>query len=692
MKISSLKLIVFLFLIQIIAISKIIASDHVRNSTINDPEWEGLCSTSLGMSVNGQEVQPADICPGTWVKITWNRGFGCANGDDNTGKDRNFVNDANVWSVKGVTDVFRGPNGTWPSNTPPFDPFLYLSINNTSVWTSFSGLIKDQSEIYVKFAHSSNVNIHVIGNQCGSSGLCGIRQSQLDFSLRFNNSNVSIIGDNNFGIPCNSGDLEYTFDGINLLNNAVQVNVIWQLLPSNSGWSFIGGNTGPTVTINNNGFGGEPLLTATATINNPGDCNYDMVQKSIGFTRDLSSLAQPSGFVFQNGTGANGVELCENSQNIVQIPSNGNPNFTSYTWEVFSNTGNPTVTLNLTNPPAGGSSLTSANADFVEINTNMSDDLSWRARYEYTCGSGPWKNSTSYNTTQLPDRPEGIEHMLVNSDPICHNKSPRFRVLNPIPGLSYTWSTVPSNSVRTPTLNTDEVTVSALQWASHQDFLLIVSAGNLCGPGLSKAESFPINQDPDVPEFDVPGCWKYANSSDPRPNILTLTNNANGGFLYDWTFVATKNNNAVPQNRNGDETRVFTVGFTGDTPDDIDITMSVEGCNFTRSATENDPDPTFIPMDAECEGGGPIPDKRGDFNVTSDLSVYPNPTNEVLNILNATDVIASLSITSIAGEAVFSAELKPGKNIISVEAFPKGIYIAKTEYGGEVQIQKILIE
>ena len=97
----------------------------------------------------------------------------------------------------------------------------------------------------------------------------------------------------------------------------------------------------------------------------------------------------------------------------------------------------------------------------------MSDDISWRARYDFTCGAGQWKNSSSYNTTQLPDRPEGISH-LKNSSPICHDEHPEFKVNNPISGLTYDWNTVPNNSSLQLNLGTDEVTVSSpSSWSSY---------------------------------------------------------------------------------------------------------------------------------------------------------------------------------------------------------------------------------
>ena len=151
-----------------------IAEKTNSNFVLEDPEGEGLCDNSLGMSINGQEVQPWNICPGTWVKVTWNRNFPmCYNTDPNPGLDPNFnTTNQNVWSVLGVSEVFRGANGTFPVTNPsPNDP-AYITVADPSNWYSFVTLEPngDGTEIYVKFTLAYSVGIVVEANTCGGNG------------------------------------------------------------------------------------------------------------------------------------------------------------------------------------------------------------------------------------------------------------------------------------------------------------------------------------------------------------------------------------------------------------------------------------------------------------------------------------------------------------------------------------------
>ena len=79
----------------------------------------------------------------------------------------------------------------------------------------------------------------------------------------------------------------------------------------------------------------------------------------------------------------------------------------------------------------------------------------------------------------------------------------------------------------------------------------------------------------------------------------------------------------------------------------------------------------------------------------SGIVVFPNPTNNILNIATSSE-ISSMSLYDINGRAAYSckncsqAQIN-GVNTINVSTFPQGIYLLKVESGEEQFFKQISI-
>ena len=73
------------------------------------------------------------------------------------------------------------------------------------------------------------------------------------------------------------------------------------------------------------------------------------------------------------------------------------------------------------------------------------------------------------------------------------------------------------------------------------------------------------------------------------------------------------------------------------------------------------------------------------------LKVYPNPTKGKLKIDIKDDAIISCDFMDITGRKLFSKTLK-GSEEISLESYPKGIYLIKFIVNGKITTEKIILE
>jgi len=75
-----------------------------------------------------------------------------------------------------------------------------------------------------------------------------------------------------------------------------------------------------------------------------------------------------------------------------------------------------------------------------------------------------------------------------------------------------------------------------------------------------------------------------------------------------------------------------------------------------------------------------------DVMVNGDLSAWPNPTADVLNIDVAGVKVLSGELLNSAGQRVRSITLRPGRNAISVNGSPSGLYLLRAAEGRTVRV------
>ena len=80
-------------------------------------------------------------------------------------------------------------------------------------------------------------------------------------------------------------------------------------------------------------------------------------------------------------------------------------------------------------------------------------------------------------------------------------------------------------------------------------------------------------------------------------------------------------------------------------------------------------------------------------NNNSEIIIYPNPTNGIINIiLPDNKFIANLEISDITGKIIYSQQLKNKKNIIDLSNYKSGIYFATIIFNNSVVNTKFIIK
>jgi hypothetical protein len=77
-------------------------------------------------------------------------------------------------------------------------------------------------------------------------------------------------------------------------------------------------------------------------------------------------------------------------------------------------------------------------------------------------------------------------------------------------------------------------------------------------------------------------------------------------------------------------------------------------------------------------------------NLSTEMTVYPNPTTGQLTISNYSNTITNLSITDLSGKIVMS--LKPTSKVIDLSGIENGLYLLKIEDGSHAFAQPIIKE
>lgn len=99
-------------------------------------------------------------------------------------------------------------------------------------------------------------------------------------------------------------------------------------------------------------------------------------------------------------------------------------------------------------------------------------------------------------------------------------------------------------------------------------------------------------------------------------------------------------------------------------------------------------DDAFVFMIDDIEIDNPEP-VSAEINALQPVSVYPNPTSNYLNIINAQN--ANVEIINITGQTVMSIENLNHHQIVDVSTLSPGTYFIKINDGNEIEHKKIVI-
>jgi len=73
-----------------------------------------------------------------------------------------------------------------------------------------------------------------------------------------------------------------------------------------------------------------------------------------------------------------------------------------------------------------------------------------------------------------------------------------------------------------------------------------------------------------------------------------------------------------------------------------------------------------------------------------ELSLYPNPASEKLNILTDAEGDLDISIYNISGQMVYNGTLVEGTKSIDISYLKNGLYVVSIKVGGETFTNKLI--
>ncbi len=150
---------------------------------------------------------------------------------------------------------------------------------------------------------------------------------------------------------------------------------------------------------------------------------------------------------------------------------------------------------------------------------------------------------------------------------------------------------------------------------------------------------------------------------DITTNVSGNTVTANeSGATYRW--LDCDNGNAVI---NGETSQSFTATVTGN----YAVEITVGNCVDT-SACEN---VTVVAVDELSK---------------TNVSVYPNPTNGVFNVITSEQV--NITIYNMLGEIVLTNVLNGGTHVLSLNSHPKGVYFVNIQQNESVTTYKMIVK
>jgi hypothetical protein len=74
------------------------------------------------------------------------------------------------------------------------------------------------------------------------------------------------------------------------------------------------------------------------------------------------------------------------------------------------------------------------------------------------------------------------------------------------------------------------------------------------------------------------------------------------------------------------------------------------------------------------------------------FSVYPNPTNDLVNIdLNSNETTSSIEICNLQGQKVYSANEVIGSIKIDFSDYKRGVYFIRVTNGNRLNVEKLIL-
>jgi hypothetical protein len=84
-------------------------------------------------------------------------------------------------------------------------------------------------------------------------------------------------------------------------------------------------------------------------------------------------------------------------------------------------------------------------------------------------------------------------------------------------------------------------------------------------------------------------------------------------------------------------------------------------------------------------------EESGNLNTDSKVSIYPNPTNGIINIAVGNNTESTVQIYNASGQLLLDRNVNSGNVTFDLSEYAKGIYFVRVESAGKIHFEKIII-
>ncbi len=191
-------------------------------------------------------------------------------------------------------------------------------------------------------------------------------------------------------------------------------------------------------------------------------------------------------------------------------------------------------------------------------------------------------------------------------------------------------------------------------------------------------------------DYDLDGVATSSEDVNQDTNLANDDTDADGLYNFadnddDGDLILTSEEYVFPRNTNPLDSDGDTIPNYLDNDDDGDGILTInEDANGNNNPMDDDADSDGIPNFLENNTLS-----NQDFSLKNNISIFPNPTSNVLNIDNKTnEQITAITIYSVKGDLV--KEIKSITNSISVSELQNGVYFVKIELNNNVLNYKFI--